>query len=667
MARVRKPSTVNAEQRSFFERRWLVLLILVATALVPRVIMLSSVAGDEFFADPVMDTQVYDDWSWTIVSGEYHGQAELYLSGSYYMGPLYAYFLVAVYSVFGHSVLAACILGVLIGVGTVLLVHGAARRLYGPKVGFFAGLVAALYPALFFYDAALLMSNLLVFLTALMLYLIVAGQQGDRWYHWLGAGLCIGLYALGRANILLFAPVLALWVFFAWWKKPAGMSFRERLRERWRPGLRRAVLLTLGVLMLVVPATIHNAVVGGEFVPVTANGGINFYIGNNELATGEYVNPSWIDVKHDPGGLSYVQGRLGERVSYGEASRWWSARAGEWITENPGRWLGLTATKALYFAHRHEIMQVANIHVILGWETPSLFFGVLFSLALAAFVWDRERRRRMGAWWLFALVYAFSIIVFFVTARYRLPFVVAAIPPAVWGVGELVRRLRAGGKSLVKALALLVPLLVVTNLPLDWLGFELVGNEAALANNRGTIYLESGNLGLAADEFERGIRANPKLYPLYTNLGIVELRRGYLTRAEANFERALSLYPDPKAMINLGGLLLEQGRDGDPARLVEARPYLERAVELVPGNPRAANNLAVLHLVQGEYTRAAEVLESGLRYNPEDQQLLFALGHLYATELDRPDEAVALLERFLETRPWSNLHNVALRKLEELG
>jgi len=645
-------------------------VIIVAAALLPRLLLLGALAPSEFFTEPVMDSQVYDDWAWTIVSGEYQGQAEHYLNGSYYMGPLYAYFLTLIFGVFGHSLLAARLVGALIGAATALLVSGIGNRLFGRKLGFAAGLAAALYPALFFYDAALLMSVLLVFLTALALYLVLRGQQGDRWYHWLGAGACLGCYALGRANILLFAPVLALWVFFSFWKKPGEDGVGSGLGGRWkterRRGFKRVVLLAAGTLLFVAPATIHNAVEGGEFVPVTANGGINFYIGNNELATGEYVNPSWIDVKHDPGGLSYVEGRLGEQLTYGEASRWWSARAGEWIADNPGRWLGLLGTKAFLFAHRHEIMQVANIHVILGWETPSWFFGVLFTLALAAFVWGREHRRRMGALWLFLLVYALSIVVFFITSRYRLPFVVVALPAAVWGARELVRRSRRGGRVLVKTLALVVPLLVVTNIPLSWLGIELQGNDAALANNRGTIYLEQGAYQFAAEEFERAARANPKLYAVYTNLGIANLRRGMITEARNNFRQALSLYPDPKAMINLGGIYLEKVQNGERQYLDDAGRYLARAVELVPGNPNANINFAIYQLALADYEGAADTLERGLVYRPDNPRLLFYLGHLYAKELERPARAVELLERFLETRPWTAEHNVALSWLEAL-
>ncbi|MCX7021256.1 MAG: tetratricopeptide repeat protein [bacterium] len=676
-----KTAPVKSEptDRPFWRSRWLVLVLVVA-ALAPRLIILSQLTESPAFTHPVMDSEVYDDWAWTLADSwtnpDYagpHGEAAKYLEGSFYMGPLYAYFLTGVYLLFGHLLLLAHLAGILVGVGTVLLTAAIGRRLYGPKIGFIAGLAAALYPALFLYDTAMLMSVLLVFFATLALYLVIRGQDGDRWYHWLGAGMSLGLYALGRANILVFAPVLAVWAFLALWKKvePGARGFwnrlRARLKDNWKPGLRRVLLVTAGVLAFVVPATIHNAVAGGEFVPVTANGGINLYIGNNELATGEYVNPPMVDVKSDPGGRQYVSGLEVRPMTYGEVSDWWAAKAGEYIGKDFGRWLGLLATKALLFVHRHEIMQVANIHIILGWESPSYFFGVLVVLGLAALVWDRERRRRMGAVWLFVLVYSLTIVAFFVTARYRLPVVPLLLPPAVWAAVELVRRLKEGGKTRLKALALVVPGLLVTNLPLSLFGVELVGNDAVLHNNLGTIYYDQGVYSLAVDEYERAIRANPKIYLTYTNLGLAHLKLGMRTEAQRNFEQALSVYPnDSWALLNLGALFLERVEMGDKSALDTAETYLRRSMELNPGNPEVYRNLMKVSLARGDYAGAAAIVERGLKVAPDDPYFLFWLGGLYAERLNRPAEALDLLRRFYDTRPYTPDHEVALELITYL-
>ena len=50
---------------------------------------------------------------------------------------------------------------------------------------------------------------------------------------------------------------------------------------------RRAAFICLGVLIGVLPATLHN-MSNGAAVLISSNFGINFYIGNNPDATGAY-------------------------------------------------------------------------------------------------------------------------------------------------------------------------------------------------------------------------------------------------------------------------------------------------------------------------------------------------------------------------------------------
>jgi hypothetical protein len=46
-----------------------------------------------------------------------------------------------------------------------------------------------------------------------------------------------------------------------------------------------------GMVLAILPATLHNYRAEGAFIPVAANGGINFYLGNGPEATGETPLP----------------------------------------------------------------------------------------------------------------------------------------------------------------------------------------------------------------------------------------------------------------------------------------------------------------------------------------------------------------------------------------
>ena len=87
-------------------------------------------------------------------------------------------------------------------------------------------------------------------------------------------GAMVGVAALGRANVLAWIPFLLAW----------PLSSRP---PRWKHG---AALLA-GAALMILPVTVINWRAERDFVLITANGGLNFYIGNNEAANGAYVPP----------------------------------------------------------------------------------------------------------------------------------------------------------------------------------------------------------------------------------------------------------------------------------------------------------------------------------------------------------------------------------------
>jgi tetratricopeptide (TPR) repeat protein len=228
--------------------------------------------------------------------------------------------------------------------------------------------------------------------------------------------------------------------------------------------------------------------------------------------------------------------------------------------------------------------------------------------------------------------------------------------------------MKAGVVPALKAAALVVPVLLLTNLPLGLFGIDITENDAAIHNNRGIIYYDRGTYNLAIEEFEHAIRIQPEHPKLHSNLGLAYLSQGYSVAASLEFEEALRLYPnEPKALVNLGGIYLERYLGGEDEYAERALQYLTQAVTVVPGSTPAQINLAILRLSGEDYIGAALVLEKALKFRPDNPDLLFMLGHLFARELNNPERAVPLLERFLETRPWTERHNVALDWLEYLG
>jgi len=181
--------------------------------------------------------------------------------------PGYALYLVAVYQTLGRSFLAAQLVqNVLTSLCCVLLVLVTARLVSWP-VGVGAGLLAAILPQLG-YTSALVLPDALSALPLLAALLIVAHAHPDgkaRWWTSAAAGVLVGAGVWLRPNVVLLPPFLSLAIL---------LVSRDRRR-----GLGHALALSLAAVLVVIPITIRNYVVFGEFVPVSLNGGLTLWQG----------------------------------------------------------------------------------------------------------------------------------------------------------------------------------------------------------------------------------------------------------------------------------------------------------------------------------------------------------------------------------------------------
>ena len=118
-----------------------------------------------------------------------------------------------------------------------------------------------------------------------------------------------------------------------------------------------------------------------------------------------------------------------------------------------------------------------------------------------------------------------------------------------------------------------IPRLIVLNDPLS------AEEHVAL----GVGYERQGDLPLAQREYERAIRKDARCFQAHVNLGNVALAMGDPAAARKRYLEALDLRPgDPEAANNLAVAAV---RSGDPKRMSEAKARLD-AVLAVPANRR---------------------------------------------------------------------------------
>ncbi|HKZ31604.1 MAG TPA: glycosyltransferase family 39 protein, partial [Vicinamibacteria bacterium] len=214
--------------------------------------------------------QRYDDTAVAILSGEgilWPRVRDKQRTGLLSRPPGYALYLVAVYETLGRSFVAAQLVqNVLTSICCVLLVLVAARLATWP-IGVTAGVLAALSPQLGYVSALVLPDALSALPLLLALLLLARAHPDGAWPWWTCAlaGVLVGAGVWLRPNVVLLPPFLSLVILAV-----------SRNRRR---GLVHAVALSLAAVLVVIPITIRNYVVFGEFVPVSINGGLTLWQG----------------------------------------------------------------------------------------------------------------------------------------------------------------------------------------------------------------------------------------------------------------------------------------------------------------------------------------------------------------------------------------------------
>jgi len=177
------------------------------------------------FHAPGMDEGKHHEWAQLIASGEGLGPRP------YFRAPLYYHLLGGLYAAVGPQVAFARALGCVLGALTCCLLARLGIALGGVGVGLLAGLIAAVYWPLVYFDALLLTVGLEVFLNVLMLLLLLAAVRRGSLPLFLLAGVVWGLSALNRPNVLAFAPGILAWIWI-------GSRLADRPRRWCLPGRR---------------------------------------------------------------------------------------------------------------------------------------------------------------------------------------------------------------------------------------------------------------------------------------------------------------------------------------------------------------------------------------------------------------------------------------------
>ncbi|MBX3394505.1 MAG: glycosyltransferase family 39 protein [Phycisphaerae bacterium] len=603
-------------------------------ALIPRTIYLISVSRSPLFDQPILDGEAHDQWARMILEG-----VSAFPGSAYFKAPLYPYFLALIRLVTGDLYWAPRIVQIVMGSLSCGFVYLAGREAFNRTVGLVAGLASAFYWVMIYFDAELLLEPLSIFLMLVSLWIILRAAKRDSLWLWAVAGLFMGLSAITRPNVLIFIPVIALWLVWAGWPNV--------VRSIWK-----SAVWCFACAIPILPVTIRNYVVGHDFVLIASQAGPNFFIGNNPTSDGYSATlpgarSSWL------GGFidwrSMAEQRLGRKLKASEVDQFFFDEAFRFFREDPQRAWELNFRKLQLFFYEWEIPNDSDLTSMAALYAPWMLrlpvtSGAILAFGLIGFVialWDFKRTLPLTS---FVVLYTASVVAFFVCSRFRVPMmpvamVLAALVP-VKACEYLYKRDFRGiiGLGIFSYFAWIC---IHRGIPQEVLDVHAANTQIRIGHQ-----LSIKGLPGEAEHYEAALKLDSNCAEAESGLGYYHMRKGDATTAVRHFERALRLNGDLDVYEPLAGLQASLGRWDDAISTVQ------RGVDRLPGFLDLKRKLAFMlatcpidRLRNGsEAVRLAEEVASvGL----EIPQTYDTLAVAYA-EVGRFDDAVRSAKKALD-------------------
>jgi tetratricopeptide (TPR) repeat protein len=549
--------------------------------------------------------------------------------GLYFVSPLYIYFLAGVLALI-HSFTLARVVQIMLGTCAVGLVFFTAEQWFGRRAAWLAAGLAALTGLFTFYESLLLQAALDPFLTAAALACLTIGlrQSHARWMAF--AGVVLGVQSLNRPNVAVVAAAIAVLL--------AGT-------RRWRA----ASVFAAGMVIALAPVTLRNVAVADSWTPVSSQGGLNFYIGNNDKADGTYqdvagVTPNLQGQQEDA--RRVASRAAGRPLNDAETSSYFYSLGVKWARDHPGlaaklfvRKLSLVINAApiwLNYSYRFFARDAGTwIRALIVGPWLLIPFGVV-GLVVAA---PRAMRSEYVIWASFAPLYAIAVALFFVADRYTLPLLI----PLAIGAGASFDALLAAARQwrrLAVAATAVVALFVIVNRDAG------VDDGRAEERTRMAERLVTLNRGDEAEQWaERAANASPRPGLVHFRVGQRLLAAGQSAAAIPHFEKASRFdASQPEVELVLGEALL------DVERARDAVPHLRRALDAGFHREVAGPDLVRALGASGDSAEAVTVLKTLRGLVQHDAEGSAALGEL-AMQLREPLLAEAYFRQAVSVRP----------------
>lgn len=524
-------------------------------------------------------------------------------------------------------------LQIVLAAGSVGLFYVLVRRRLPRAWALLAAGALALDPLLLVYERILEPETILLFLLLAVMVMLPSLRHAP----WTG---CLAAACLAARPT--FLPIfLAVPVYYFWQR-------RRKTQETTRPmeWIRPSALFLLPVLAVLILLSLRAHQATGDWRSPMMNPGTVFFEGNQPLSRGtsaqyppvvlNFIHHSQGDIP-DSGHVHYrrvARAHLGDDASLRRVNAFWADKAWRFLRQEPTLAAEKLLGKLLYAFHGFRWHDVTT-----AWEyestlpLPYIPYALMAALALFGTLFEARRWPDSLLFYLLMAVQLGVMVVFYVSARQRLPMLPATIYFAVLAV----RRLGPAGRRRW----LIIPLILLLALTL-WLpdaamrdetyrrqGFQAAEGRFDAARGLG----HGDNEPLIVDGFVYAPWALANLFPTYVARHPEPLEARVL---EALRQRRVPAAFEDAWRFDAARLVVEQGSAGADEFL---EPLLGRSSPPVYRGSRHASQpgwiVARRALADGDPAKAKQVLADALRQIPGDPFVLAELAALGDPEASR--------------------------------
>ena len=431
-------------------------LTIFIIALSVRILYLHEIKSSPLFHYPQVDAETYVSIARQIANGEFFHTNSL----SFYQPPLYPILLAFIFKTISRDLYLIHLLQFIMGSINCVLIYYLGRLCFNRKVGLLSGLIACFYWPFIYFDGELLIPTLIIFLYLCLLLFLLKYMESGKKSHALLAGFMLGLSTIARPNILIFGWIVCPLFILPLFVRLEGKKNNQIIKMKFVD----LAFFLIGSCCIIAPVTLYNWTTEKSFVLISHNGGLNFYIGNSPQ------NERVIDIRPGEEWDAFTAIPKIEnptiQLTGADFSRYWYRKSLNYIKYHPFDFTKNVLRKSVCFFHAYEFKRNLDIYFFKNHfsrllRMPLLSFAIICPLALLGMYLARRRSPKILLLLLFILAYGFSVVIFFVTSRYRLPVVPIMIIFASFAILQLIKNINKREIPWISILVLTIAVIFV--------------------------------------------------------------------------------------------------------------------------------------------------------------------------------------------------------------